>query len=38
VSPAPGELAESVIERSVDAHSKKPSVVHELVQAMFPSA
>jgi len=38
VAPSPGEEEASVIERSVGAHSAKPAVVHELVEAMFPSA
>jgi N6-adenosine-specific RNA methylase IME4 len=38
VAPAPGEQADSVIERPVGAHSEKPAVVHELIEAMFPSA
>jgi N6-adenosine-specific RNA methylase IME4 len=38
VAPAPGTQPDSVIERPVGAHSAKPAVVHELVEAMFPSA
>jgi N6-adenosine-specific RNA methylase IME4 len=38
VAPSPGEQVASVIERLVGAHSEKPAVVHELVEAMFPSA
>jgi N6-adenosine-specific RNA methylase IME4 len=38
IAPAPGEQALTVIQRPVGAHSEKPGVVHELEEAMFPSA